>query len=330
MSLPFVYGEPSGSGTIRATPEDFIVIENLGFEPSGSGEHAFLWIEKIGENTEYVARQLAKFANVKQRDVSFAGLKDRHAVTRQWFSVPVPIKTQLDWTVFNTDNIKILHSTRHIRKLKRGALSGNQFKITVRDWQGDKEKTEQQLEAIKTNGIANYFGEQRFGHEGQNIAKAIALFDGAKVGREQRSIYLSAARSELFNQILAKRVENQTWNQAVAGEYCVLNNSHSYFKADVIDDEIKQRIKNHDIHPSAILWGKGNLELSVLEKNVLADYQRLADGLIAEGLEQDRRALRISVSDLTWQFEECHLILEFSLPAGSYATALLREIITKL
>lgn len=327
MSLPFVYGAPSGTGKIRTIPEDFVVIEQLGFEPSGAGEHVFLWVEKIGENTDYVARQIAKFVGAKQRDVSFAGLKDRHAVTQQWFSVIVPIKTELDWTAFNSETIKVLHATRHIRKLKRGALSGNQFKITVRDWQGDKEQTEQQLHAIKANGIANYFGEQRFGYEGQNIAKALAMFQGAKVGREQRSIYLSAARSELFNQILAKRVENQTWNQAVAGEYCVLNQSHSYFKADEITDEIKQRMANFDIHSSAILWGKGNLELSELEQTVLAEHQVLVDGLIAEGLEQDRRALRVSVPDLTWQFHESSLMLEFSLPAGSYATALLRELI---
>ncbi|CAG0962918.1 tRNA pseudouridine synthase D [Anaerolineae bacterium] len=326
-NLLFVYGSPSSSGKIRTLPEDFVVIEHLSFEPSGAGEHVFLFIEKIGENTEYVARQLAKFAGVKQRDVSYAGLKDRHAVTQQWFSVIVPIKTELDWTAFNTESIKVLQAVRHIRKLKRGALSGNQFKITVRDWQGDKEKTEQQLEAIKTNGIANYFGEQRFGHEGQNIAKAIAMFQGEKVGREQRSIYLSAARSELFNQMLARRVANQTWNQAVAGEYCVLNNSHSYFKVDVLTDELQERVSSHDIHPSAILWGKGNAELYEIEQAVIAENQVLADGLLAEGLEQDRRALRVSVSDLMWQFHDDSLILEFSLPAGSYATAFLREVI---
>ena len=326
-SLPFVYGEPSGTGNIRTIPEDFVVIENLSFEPSGAGEHVFLFIEKIGENTEYVARQIAKFANVKQRDVSFAGLKDRHAVTQQWFSVQVPIKTNLDWTAFHTDSIKVLQTVRHIRKLKRGVLSANQFKITIRDWQGDREKTEQQLSAIKANGIANYFGEQRFGHEGQNVTKALAMFEGVKVGREQRSLYLSAARSELFNQILARRVLNQTWNKALAGEYCVLNHSHSYFKVDELSDEINRRIADADIHPSAVLWGKGNSELSEIEQQVIAANQLLADGLCAEGLEQDRRALRMMVSDLTWQFDDSLLILEFSLAAGSYATTLLREII---
>ncbi len=215
---PYVYGSPSGTGIIRSLPEDFIVKENLAFEPSGEGEHAFLQIEKTGENTEYVARQLARFANVRPRDVGFAGLKDRHAVTTQWFSVWLPGKADPDWTQFETDSIKVLHAVRHARKLKRGVLSGNSFKLIIRDWQGDKDKTIRQLEAMKANGMANYYGFQRFGHEGQNVNKALAMFSGVKAGREQRSLYLSAARSYLFNRILACRVSGDIWNQAVAGD----------------------------------------------------------------------------------------------------------------
>ncbi|MBL6986147.1 MAG: tRNA pseudouridine(13) synthase TruD, partial [Methylobacter sp.] len=196
---PYVYGGPSGIGKIRSLPEDFVVMENLSFEPSGAGEHAFLQIQKKGENTEFVARQLSRFAGVRQRDVSYAGLKDRYAVTTQWFSVWLPGKAGPDWTQFETNTIKVLHSVRHAKKLKRGVLSGNSFKLVIRDWQGDQAKTIQQLEQIKANGIANYFGSQRFGNQGQNVNKALAMFEGAKVGREQRSIYLSAARSYLFN-----------------------------------------------------------------------------------------------------------------------------------
>jgi tRNA pseudouridine13 synthase len=324
----YVYGSPSGLGNIRTVPEDFIVTENLAFEPSGAGEHVFLCIEKTGENTDYVARQLAKFANVRQRDVSYAGLKDRHAVTTQWFSVWLPGKADPDWREFDTDNIKVLHTVRHARKLKRGVLSGNSFKLVIRDWQGDRTKTEQQLNAIKTDGIANYYGEQRFGHAGHNINKSLALFQGAKVGREQRSIYLSAARSYLFNQILAARVVNKMWNQAQAGDYCVFDLGHSYFKADPIDEDITRRLAAKEIHPTGILWGKGNAELSSVEQAVIADNQALADGLVASGLEQDRRTLRINVADLHWQFiNETTLSLSFTLPAGSYATAVLREII---
>lgn len=323
-----VYGSPSGQGKIRTVAEDFMVIEHLAFEPSGEGEHLFLYIEKTGENTDYVARQLAKFSGVRQRDIGYAGLKDRHAVTSQWFSVWLAGKPNPDLTEFETESIKILHTVRHARKLKRGVLSGNSFKLIVRDWQGDKDKTEQQLNAIKAGGIANYYGEQRFGHAGHNVSKALGLFQGAKVGREQRSIYLSAARSYLFNHILNQRVLDTTWNQALAGDSYVFGGSHSYFRAEQVDDSIMQRLAAKEIHPTGILWGKGNAELLPVEQVVIANNQELADGLIACGLEQDRRALRINVADLDWQFmDETTLSLSFTLPAGCYATAVLREII---
>ncbi len=326
--LPYVYGSPSGQGKIRSLPEDFIVTEHLAFEPSGEGEHVFLFIEKTGENTDYVARQLAKFANVKQRDVSYAGLKDRHAVTSQWFSVWLPGKADPDWSQLTNEKIKVLQTVRHARKLKRGVLSGNSFKIVIRDWQGDTIKTEQQLNAIKADGIANYYGEQRFGHEGLNINKALALFKGAKVGREQRSIYLSAVRSYLFNQILAQRVLAETWNQAVAGDYCVFDLGHSYFKAEQVNMDITRRLAAKEIHPTGVLWGKGNAELLPVEQAVIAANAELAVGLVASGLEQNRRALRINVANLHWQFIDLStLALSFTLPAGSYATAVLREII---
>ncbi len=324
----YLYGSPSAQGKIRSVAEDFVVTEHLSFEPSGAGEHAFLFIEKTGENTDYVARQLAKFANVRQRDISYAGLKDRHAVTTQWFSVWLPGKADPDWSQFETESIKVLHSVRHARKLKRGVLSGNSFKIIIRDWQGDKIKTEQQLAAMKTEGIANYYGEQRFGHAGHNVNKALALFQGAKVGREQRSIYLSAARSYLFNEILAQRVLTQTWNQALAGDSYVFDLGHSYFTEPQPTDDIIRRLAAKEIHPTGILWGKGNAELLPVEQAIIAANQELADGLIANGLEQDRRALRITIADFDWQFiDETTLSLSFTLPAGSYATSLLREII---
>ena len=329
---PYVYGQPSGSGKIRSIPQDFIVKENLAFEPSGVGEHAFLQIEKTGENTDYVARQLSRFANVRQRDVSYAGLKDRHAVTTQWVSVWLPGKTDPDWSEFETDAMKVLQAVRHARKLKRGVLSGNSFTLTLRDWRGDKEKTIQQLEDIKANGIANYYGSQRFGHGGQNVNKAIALFLGAKVGREQRSLYLSAARSYLFNQLLAYRVVHKNWNQPVAGDTYQFDLSHSSFKSELPDAEIIRRLEIKDIHPTGVLWGKGDsgvlLDSLAIEKNIIDTYPAIAKGLVACAVDIDRRALRVNVQDLHWQFIKADVLeLTFTLPAGSYATAVLREII---
>jgi len=329
---PYVYGGPSGTGKIRSLPEDFIVNENLSFEPSGAGEHAFLQIEKKGENTEYVARQLARFANVRQRDVSYAGLKDRHAVTTQWFSVWLPGKAAPDWTQFDSDNVKVLQAVRHARKLKRGVLSGNSFKLIIRDWQGDREKTTQQLEQIKVNGIANYFGSQRFGNEGQNVSKALAMFEGAKVGREQRSIYLSAARSYLFNRILAERITQNNWNQAVTGDTYQFDLSHSCFQSEQPDAEIIRRLAAKEIHPTGALWGRGNADISAdalaIEQTVIDANELLAQGLMSSDVDRDRRSLRVNVQDLCWRFvDDSTLELCFTLPAGSYATSVLREII---
>ena len=329
---PYAYGQPSGTGKIRSVPEDFVVKENLSFEPSGAGEHAFLQIEKTGENTDFVARQLARFANVRQRDVSYAGLKDRHAVTTQWFSVWLPGKADPDWTQFETDSMKVLHAVRHARKLKRGVLSSNSFNIIIRDWQGDKDITIGQLEGIKVKGIANYFGPQRFGNAGQNVNKALGMFEGVKVGREQRSLYLSAARSYLFNQILACRVITGAWNQALAGDTYMFDLSHSCFKFGFPDAEIIRRLDAKEIHPTGALWGKGDVGVTAdtlnIEQGIIDAYPQLAQGLIACAVDQDRRALRVNVQDLRWQFvDDTTLEIGFTLPAGSYATSVLREII---
>jgi tRNA pseudouridine13 synthase len=314
---PYVYGQPSGQGKIRSIPEDFIVKENLAFEPSGAGEHAFLLIEKTGENTDYVARQLARFANVRQRDVSFAGLKDRNAVTTQWFSVWLPGKADPDWMQFETNSMKVLQSMRHARKLKRGVLSGNSFKLIIRDWQGDQDKTIRQLEAIKANGIPNYYGAQRFGNEGQNVNKALAMFQGAKAGREQRSLYLSAARSYLFNQILAYRVTRKMWNQPVAGDTYMFDLSHSCFKSELPDAEIIRRLEAKEIHTTGVLWGRGDADVSAdalsIEEGVIDAYPELAQGLTACEVDKGRRALRINVQDLDWQYvDDATLALGFT------------------
>lgn len=328
----YAYGGPEITGKIKTIPDDFIVEEQLPFQPDGTGEHVFLQIEKCGENTEYVARLLARIAGVRQRDVSFAGLKDRHARTTQWFSVWLPGKDAPDWQQIETECIKVVQSQRHARKLKRGVLSGNHFKILIREFQGDTIKLDAQLQLIKANGIPNYFGEQRFGQQGQNVNKALALFEGAKVKREQRGIYLSAARSYLFNQLLAKRIIAANWNQAVSGDVFVFDQSNSYFKTDQPDTSILQRINAGEIHPTGMLFGKGDRETKTLaldiEDAVINENPLLANGLINFDLKCDRRSLRVLVRDLQWNFTgDSELLISFSLPAGSYATTLLRELL---
>ncbi|MGR9114310.1 MAG: tRNA pseudouridine(13) synthase TruD [Gammaproteobacteria bacterium] len=329
---PYVYGGPSGRGVIRTLPEDFKVKERMSFEPSGFGEHAFLLVEKTGENTEYVARQLARFAGVRQRDIGYAGLKDRHAVTTQWFSVWLPGKQDPEWSELESDAVKVLQSVRHERKLKRGVLIGNNFQILIRDWQGDKERLVEQLIKIKTGGIPNYFGDQRFGLNGQNVDKALALFGGIRVKREQRSMYLSAARSFLFNQILARRVTDHTWNKALTGDALALAGSNSFFKWTEKDETIDSRIDACELHPTGVLWGAGQpdsgAEVLAFEHAVIKRFPVLAKGLIDQKVDMGRRSLRVNVEDLRWQFiTDNQLQLNFNLPAGSFATALIREII---
>ncbi len=329
---PYAYGPPPGQGRIRISVDDFIVDEVLGFEHSGEGEHACLYIEKRGENTDYVARNLARFACVSGKDVGYAGLKDRHALTRQWFSVRLPGKSDPDWRQFESDSIKVLRVTRHQKKLKRGALTANEFQLTIRDWQGDMAITIARLEMIKILGIPNYFGSQRFGHDGQNVNKALAMFGGQRVKRHLRSIYLSAARSFLFNRILAARVRQQNWNNAITGDTFIFDRSRQYFKAEQLSADIIHRVDAGLIHPSGCLWGTGEAEVSgealAIENQVLSQFQLLAQGLKQAGVAMDRRTLRVYAEHFCWNFVADDVLqLSFSLPAGSYATSLLREII---
>ncbi len=321
------YGTPFATGSIKTQADDFIVEEQLPFTADGFGEHVFVQIQKQGENTDYVARALARIAHVRQRDIGFAGLKDRHGLTTQWFSVWLPGKADPDWFEIETDHIKVLQNTRHSRKLKRGVLTGNQFHLLIRNFSGDQQRCEQQLEQLKNQGFPNYFGEQRFGQHGQNINTALALFSGTrKIKRQQRGIYLSAARAYLFNHILSDRVKNNTWNQVLEKDILMFSDSKSYFKAEIIDDALQERVNNGLLNPTGCLYGTGDIlasEMAIIEK-----YQQLMAGLIKFNLESNRRALRAIPQNLHWQFLNAdQLQLDFFLPAGSYATALLREII---
>ncbi len=311
---------------IKQHAEDFIVKENLPFQPCGQGEHAFLCIEKKGENTEFVARQLAKLATVKQRDVGFAGLKDRHALTTQWFSVWLPGKRDPDWHFLESDQIKLLAVTRHDRKLRRGAIASNSFTIRLTDWNGDQSALEQRLHMIKEQGVPNYYGQQRFGRRGDNVNQALTLHKQGKLHPHRSALYISAVRAFLFNTQLAQRVQAGSWNALLAGDICNLNHSKSVFIAEKIDETLWKRLRCGDIHPAGMMWG--SRDIAELEINLEERLQPLATLISAFKLERAYRAFRVIPEDLTWQFSTQHdLSLSFDLPSGSYATALIREII---
>jgi tRNA pseudouridine13 synthase len=329
----YAFGEPVITGVIRSCPEDFQVDEELGFEPDGEGEHHLLQIRKRNTNTEWLARQLAKFVEIKPMDVSFAGLKDRNAVTTQWFSVRIPGLDSPDWANFNTDDYQIIRAERHGRKLRRGSLKGNSFTIKVRDCIGDMQTVDERLQVIKLQGVPNYFGEQRFGHHGDNLTMAnMMLTEGKKIkNRQKRSIYISAARSYLFNLVCSARVAAGTWHDAIEGDVFVLTGSHSFFVPEKIDDQILKRVADNDIAPSGPLWGRGELtttsEARALEEDVLKTYIEWCKGLEQLGLKQERRSLWLPVDGLKWNISEQGIELRFTLPAGSYATSVLRELI---
>jgi len=334
MNYSYVLGAPPATAVLRTTPEDFEVHEVLGFEPDAAGDHALLLIQKRNTNTEWLARNLAKFAGVKQVDVGYGGLKDRNAVTSQWFSVNLSGKTEPDWTQLESADTHVLRVTRNRRKLKRGAHHGNRFVITLRDVSGDASELEARLHAIRDHGVPNYFGEQRFGIDANNIELARALFAGEiQVGdRHRRGLYLSAARSWLFNAVLSRRVTDQRWNSALPGDALMLDGTHSFFVADVIDETLLQRLHSGDVHPTGPLWGRGEPPVRAaaraLEDNVLRDYALFRTGLEQAGLDQERRALRLRVEQLNWQFgPDRSLRLEFMLPSGAYATTVLRELV---
>ncbi|TVT54720.1 MAG: tRNA pseudouridine(13) synthase TruD [Sedimenticola thiotaurini] len=329
--LPFANGAPQCTGVIRTTPEDFRVEEILGFDPDGEGEHILLHVEKRDSNTDWIAGLLARYAGVLRADVSYAGLKDRHAVTRQWFSIRLAGKPEPDWCAIESGEYRVLESARHGRKLRIGALKGNRFELVVREFDGSVAALESTLSAIATDGIPNYFGEQRFGVDDSNLASARALFNGElkRLKRQKRGFYLSAVRSFLFNKVLAARVEADNWNKPLAGERMMLAGTRSNFLADEIDDLILDRHAKMDIHISGPLWGRGMSMVSgavaQLEQEVLADQDFWCEGLEQFGLKMERRALRVPVSSLDWSIEGSVLNLSFTLPKGCYATAVLRE-----
>lgn len=309
-------GRPLFTASIRTTPEDFRVTEMLGWDFSGDGEHDYLWIEKTGANTEWVARQLARHADVPNRDIGYAGLKDRHAVTRQWFSVPrwnAP-----DWHQFEVEGVKVLEVQRHQKKLRRGAHKANAFEIVLRGDGLDEHAAalEARLAALREQGVPNYFGEQRFGREGANLQLADDWAAGKRLPRHKRSIAISTMRAFLFNEALDRRVREGTWNRLASGDTANLDGTGSVFDVEHLDDEIVRRCAELDVHPTGILVGKGS-------PGVRADW---IGALSAAGVKPGVRSLRARLNEPLAEICNQTVRLSFALARGSYATSVLREI----
>ena len=329
---PFSLGVPQADGLIRSCPEDFVVEEIPRVHPAGEGSHLWLWVEKRSANTDWVARELARVAGCAPRDVGYAGLKDRHAVTRQWFSVPASDATGENLESAEIEGVIILESRNHTRKLKRGTLNGNRFHLRIREFEGGIGQTERRLEQIRASGVPNYFGPQRFGHQGRNVERGYSLLKKrARLPRNKKSIYLSAMRSFLFNQVLAERVRRGVWNVMIAGDLAMLEGTQSIFPCEVPDPDIEDRCKRLDIHPTGPMPGEGGTQptgdAAELEQHVLQNWPQLTELLIAQRVQASRRALRLYPAELEWGFAGSDMELAFVLPPGTYATAVLREIL---
>lgn len=325
MDFHYPQQPPTATALFRAEYEDFQVIENLGFSLSGEGEHLYLQIEKRGENTRWIAKLLAEFFEVEELNIGYCGLKDRRAVTRQWFSVHLPKGAGFEGLTEGAElpeveEYQVISMARHHKKLRRGAHQSNQFCIRLRELRGDRDSIEYRLKQIAEQGVPNYFGEQRFGHGGGNLPEADRLLAetyGAdrqrgrrKRGAPRGGIYLSAARSYLFNLVLSERVYQDCWDKPLAGEAV----------------------------PSGPMWGRGRSgepeSVRELEASVLSEWQDWTNALEFSGLNQERRTLALHPVDMKWQWlpsekndaGDIDLELSFSLPTGGYATSVLREI----
>lgn len=331
---PTAHGLPPARGRLRAAPEDFVVDEVLGFEPDGAGGHALLVVEKRGANSGWVASQLARVARVPARDVGSCGQKDRHALTTQAFTLPWPAQAAVEQCLeFSGEGWRVLSVARHGRKLRPGSHRANRFALRIRDVEGDRAALLARLELIREQGVPDYFGPQRFGRGGANLARARQWAAGAGAPRERadRAFALSAARSALFNAVLAERVRRGDWHRLLPGEAVILDGRRSFFQAADIDATLVQRCAMLDVHPSGPLWGRGESpvrgEALAVESAVLGGEEALCTLLSAEGLEQERRALRLPVRELQWSFDGADLTLGFTLARGAFATSVLHEIV---
>ncbi|NIF34156.1 tRNA pseudouridine(13) synthase TruD [Enterobacter sp. Cy-643] len=333
QNLTWLHGKPQGSGVIKASPEDFVVIEDLGFGPDGDGEHLLLRILKSGCNTRFVADALAKFLKVHAREVSFAGQKDKHAVTEQWFCVRLPGKEMPDMSAFTLEGCQVLEFARHRRKLRLGALKGNRFTLVLREV-SDRNEMEQRLQAVADLGVPNYFGSQRFGIGGNNLhqAKRWAESNAPLRDRNKRSFWLSAARSALFNQIVSQRLKKTDFNQVVDGDALQLAGRGSWFVATPEElPGLQQRVNDSELLITASLpgdgeWGTQNAALA-FEQQSVAEEEILLGLLKRERVEAARRAMLVQPKGLSWDWwDDVTVELNFWLPAGSFATSVVREL----
>ncbi len=332
LTPPRAHGEPLAGVLLRAEPEDFVVEEDLGFAPAGEGQHLLVRVRKRDANTAWVAEQLAGLAGCRVPEVGYAGLKDRRAIAVQWFSLPRP-RAPLELGALRGTGFEALEMQPHNRKLPRGALAGNRFAIRLRALEGSGAQLAAALSArlavISRDGVPNYFGPQRFGRDGANLERMAVPMRSLRPA--ERGFVLSAARSVIFNALLAERVADGSWGRVLSGDLAILDARGSFFAVDSADELLEERARALNIHPTGPLWGQGRPATAGAvrerEERTAAAYPQPAALCVGAGMEQERRSLRLAVRELHWEAEEAAVVLDFRLARGCYATAVLRELI---
>lgn len=322
---------PGVGGRIRVRNEDFEVEEVPSYEPSGSGDHLFLWIEKRGMAPEFFARTIAQKLGISPAAVGTAGLKDRHAVTRQWVSVPKECEPNIG--KLDSDEMRVLKTGLHTNKLKPGHLRGNRFRILIRD--GNRSVSiEAILDRIRAQGLPNFYGPQRFGRDGSTVDLGWQCLAGKAPRRVRPFLFrfaLSAVQSLLFNDYLSRRLKDGLFRMVIPGDVMTKWPTGGMFVAQDIAAE-QVRFDAREIVTAGPMFGKktypaageaAEREAAVLRDNKLSPASFGGFGKLVLGT---RRQNLIYLDDLAANWEPDGLRLSFTLPAGSYATVLLAEV----
>jgi tRNA pseudouridine13 synthase len=332
IEVPYMTSHlPGTGGRIKVQLEDFEVDEIPAYEPAGSGEHLYLWIEKRDLGAEFFTRQISHRLGVRPGDIGSAGMKDRRAVTRQWVSVPGIVESHL--SKLDGDGMRVLTVSRHANKLRPGHLRGNRFRVLIRE-PSEPNNAQPILDVIQRDGLANTYGTQRFGRDGETLRIGMDLLHKRPTNRVNpflRKLALSAAQSSLFNEYLARRMSDGLMRTVLAGDVLAKWPMGGMFvSTDTPVDQL--RLDAREVVPAGPMFGTKTFkaadvaaerELAVLNSAELSPESFQGFGSLLEGT---RRHNIVYIDDLACTPEPEGLRLTFTLPAGSYATVLLREV----
>lgn len=334
-TIPFALADgPAIGGILKERPEDFCVDEIPAYAPSGAGEHLYVRFEKTGLDTKEAVRRIARALGVEPRDAGFAGLKDRHAITTQWASFHRGDRARLDGA--SIDGVRVIAAELHENKLRTGHLRGNRFRVRLRGASSaELPLARERLERLASHGVPNFFGEQRFGRDRDNAARARAwIVEGGRPPREpfERKLLVSAWQADLFNQICSERVRDGSWCSVIDGDLCKKQETGGMFvSADLEVD--RERAERFEISATGPMFGASmrwperealRREEETLARAGITDRALLSR--FAKAGEGTRRPYRVELGSPEIEADADGLVLAFDLPSGAYATVALREI----